>query len=76
MVRGGGFVDENETSFFVDADTMEELTFETGLLDEPTGVDFVAILAVMDWVAFFFGLFGFIAGEIDVFEEGTSAGDF
>ena len=29
----------------------------------------------MDWVAFGFGLFGFIVGEIDILEERASAGD-
>ena len=40
--RLGGFVDEDEGCFFADADAVEKLTFETGLFDEPSGVDFVA----------------------------------
>ena len=48
---------------------MDEFAFETGLFDEPTGIDFVAIFATVDRVTFVFGGFGFFITQIDIFEE-------
>ena len=76
MVRFGGFVDEDERGFRIDTETMDKFTREASLFDEPAGIDFVAIFAVIDWIAFGFGNFGFCFGEIDVFEEGARAGFF
>lgn len=73
-VGSGGFVDEDEGGFVTDAHAVKELTFEAGLFDKPTRVDFVAIFAVMDWVAFVGGAFGFWFGEVNVFEERAGAG--
>ena len=55
---------------------MEKFAFETALFDEPAGVDFVAIFAVMDWIAFVGGSFGGFFAEIDIVEERTGASDF
>ena len=53
---------------------MEEGALEAGLFNEPTGVDFVAILAAVDGVTFGLGEIGFGGGEVDVFEEGAGRG--
>lgn len=58
VVGLGRFVDEDEGGFFVYAETVEEFTFEAALLDEPAGVDLVAVFAAVDGVAFVFGGFG------------------
>lgn len=55
----GGFVDEDERGCTADSHAMEELAFETDLLDEPSGANLVAVVATVDWVAFVFGDFGF-----------------
>ena len=57
-----GFVDEDEGGFAADTDAVEELAFEAGLFDKPTGVDFVAVFATVDGIAFVFGDLGFVGG--------------
>ena len=74
LVRFGGFVDEYECSFGVDAETMEKFIGKASFFDKPAGIDFVAIFAVINRITFGFGNFGFCFGEIDVFEEGARAG--
>ena len=76
VVGGGGFVDEDEGGFVADTDAVEEFAFETCLLNKPAGVDFVAVFAVMNWVAFVGGDFGLFFGEVDIVEEGAGAGFF
>ena len=53
---------------------MEEFAFESGLFNEPAGVDFVTVLTVMNGVAFVGGDFGGFFGEVDIMEEGAGAG--
>ena len=69
LVAGGGFVDEDEGGFRVDADAVEELAFQVTLFDEPAGVDLEAIVAVVNRVALGFGCGGRFLGEVDIFEE-------
>ncbi len=57
-IGGGGFVNEDEGGFGVDAEAMEEGAFESDLLDKPSGIDFVTVGTMMDGVAFVFGEFG------------------
>ncbi len=54
----GGFVDEDERGLLADADAVEEFAFESGLLDEPAGVNFGTIFAAMYGIVFVFGDFG------------------
>ena len=58
----------------MDAEAVEEFALEAALFDEPAGVDFVAVLAAVDWVALFFGFFGGFVGEVDIFKERAGAG--
>ena len=74
MVRLGRFVDEDKSGFRVYPYAVEKLAGKAGVLDKPTGVDFVAIFAVVDGVAFTFGNFCLFFGEVDVFEERARAG--
>ena len=53
---------------------MEEFAFESGLFNEPAGVDFIAVFAVVDGVAFIGGDFGGFFGKVDVVEEGAGTG--
>ena len=46
------------------------------MFDKPGTAEFVAVVATMERVALFFGNFGFGIGEIDIVEEGASAGFF
>lgn len=55
---------------------MKEFAFETGLFDKPAGVDFIAVFAMVDGVAFVGGGLGCFFGEINIMEERASAGDF
>lgn len=48
---------------------MEKLPLEAGLLDEPAGVDFESVVAVVNRVAFGFGGSGFGLGEVNILEE-------
>ena len=74
VVGGSGFVDENEGGFTAHADAVKEFAFETALFDEPAGVDFEAVFAGVDGIAFLGGDFGAFFGEIDVVEERAGAG--
>ena len=74
VVRLGGFVDEDERGFVADADAMKKLARKAGVLDEPAGIDFVAVFAAINGVALGLGEFGLFVGEVDVFEERTRAG--
>ena len=76
LVTLGGFIDEDKGGFFVHAHAVEKFALEAGLFDKPTGVDFVAVFAAVDWITLVFGSVGFFVGEIDVFEEGAGAGFF
>ena len=53
---------------------MKKFTFETGLFDEPARIDFVAIVATVDWITFVFGDFSIFIGKVDIFEKGAGAG--
>ena len=74
--RFGGFVDENEGSFATDADAMEELTFESGLFDEPSGADFVAFWSLADGKTFVGDALGFVFADINIFEKRARASFF
>ena len=69
VVTGGGFIDEDKGGGVADADAVDEFTFETALFDQPAGVDFEAVVTVVDGDIFGFGGFGFVFGEVDVFKE-------
>ena len=72
----GGFVDENERSAFTNAETVKKFAFEMALFDEPSRVDFDAIIATADRDAVAFGGFGVGFGKINVFEEGAGGSFF
>ena len=55
---------------------MQSETGETGFVDEPAGVDFVAVFAAVDGIAFVVSIVDFFVFEIDVFKEGAGAGLF
>ena len=52
---------------------MQKFTLEASLFDKPTRVDFVAIFAAINWVAFGFGGFGGGFVQVDVFKERAGA---
>ena len=54
-ITGRRLIDENERSRTGNAYAMEEFAFETALFDKPSGIDFEAVVAMIDWVAFGFG---------------------
>lgn len=76
VVRGSRFVDKDEGGFVADADAVKELAFEAALFDEPTGVNLVAVFALVNWVAFLFGDGCGVAIEVNVVEERARAGYF
>ena len=47
---------------------MKKLVGKAGFFDKPAGINFVAVFAVVDWVAFGFGGFGFWLREVDILE--------
>ena len=53
---------------------MEEFIGKASFFDKPARINFVAVFAVVDWITFGFGDFGFWFCEIDIFKEGTGAG--
>ena len=53
---------------------MEEFAFETALLDEPGGANFVAVFAMANRDAFVGGDFGGFLGKVDIVKEGAGAG--
>lgn len=53
-VRSSRFIDEDKGGLLIDAETIEELTFEASLFDKPAGINLVAILTVMNRIAFAF----------------------
>ena len=52
---------------------MNKFAFKLALFDKPSGVDFDAIVAAMDGIAFGLGGFGVGFTKIDVFEERAGA---
>ena len=76
LIAASRFVNKDEIGLFVDADAVKEFTGETTFANQPAGVDFVAILAAVDGVAFVGGGFGLFVADVDIFEEGAGAGLF
>ena len=70
----GRFINEDEGGFVTNPYAVQELTFEASLLDEPGGVDLVAVGATTYRNTFVFGDFGLSVGKVNVFEERARAG--
>ena len=69
VVTCGRFIDEDEGGSVADADAVEEFTFEAALFDQPAGVDFEAVVTVVDGDIFGFGSFSFVLSKVDVLEK-------